>query len=248
MRRPATVLREAFVPGDPVSLAEAAAMLDGDEGRASRALSYLASQGYYGPVRQRLWVRSGSSANPYRVGARITAPYALAYGTALGLHGGGSADRSQVLVASPHRFDAFEYEGTSFRAALPWAEDGRVRVSVGPEFVWATSRERTLVECVRVPANAGGLAEIVRGATALGTVDNDEVLAWVDFYGEANLAARVGFVLEATRLGDAELLAQLERRRPQARFYLEPGRRGGRLVPRWNMLVPEHLLPVPASA
>lgn len=45
MKRPAALLREAFLPGDPVSLGEAAAALGGDEARASRALTYLASQG-----------------------------------------------------------------------------------------------------------------------------------------------------------------------------------------------------------
>ncbi len=152
-RRPATVLREAFAPGDPVSLDEAAAVLHGDRGRASKALTYLAESGYFEKVRQRLWVRVGTSPNPYRLGARVASPYAFAYGTALALH--------------PRRFETFEYDGALYRRALPWPEGALVKVSVGPEFVWTTTPERTLVDCVRVPANAGGIAELLRAISAL---------------------------------------------------------------------------------
>lgn len=246
--RPATLLREAFLPGDPVSLGEAAARLNGNERAASKALTYLADKGYFERVRQRLWVRSGATPNPYRLGSRVISPYAFAYGTALALHGAGSAERSEVLVASPHRFEAFEYDGLLYRRALPWPEDALVKVSVGPEFVWTTTPERTLVDCVRMPANAGGMAELLRGLSALPPLDGAQVLRWVDHYSEANLAARLGYVLESLDLSDPTLLGELERRRPRARAYLEPGARGGNVVRRWNVIVPAHLRQAPREA
>jgi predicted transcriptional regulator of viral defense system len=248
--RPATLLREVFAPGDPVSLDEAATRLYGNRRAASKALTYLADKGYFVKVRQRLWVRAGAAPNPYRLGARVTSPYAFAYGSALALHGAATAERSEVLVASPHRFEAFEYDGLLYRRALPWPEDALVKVSVGPEFVWTATAERTLVDCVRVPANAGGMAELLRGASSLPPLDGKVLLRWVDHYGEANLAARLGFVLESSDLAgrDASLLEELERRRPKARIYLEPGTRGGNLVSRWNVIVPAHLRPTPREA
>lgn len=174
----------------------------------------------------------------------MTSPYAFVYGSALALHGAATAERSEVLIASPRRFEAFEYGGLRYRRALPWPEGALVRVSIGPEFVWTTTPERTLVDCVRVPANAGGIAELLRAVSALPPLDGDELLRWVDHYGEANLAARLGFVLESGDLTDrdAKLFEELERRRPDARVYLEPGRPGGRLLKRWNLIVPRHLL------
>jgi predicted transcriptional regulator of viral defense system len=248
--RPATLFREVFTPGDPVSLGEAAARLYGNRHAASKALTYLAEKGYFEKVRQRLWVRSGAAPNPYRVGARVISPYAFAYGSALALHGAGSAERSEVLVASPRRFEAFEYEGLLYRRALPWPEDALVKVSVGPEFVWTTTPERTLVDCVRVPTNAGGMAELLRGLSALPPLDGRQVLRWVDHFDEANLAARLGYVLESLDLAgrDATLLDELERRRPRARVYLEPGTRGGNVVRRWNVIVPAHLREAPREA
>src|SRR6266545_7096338 len=199
--RPATLFREVFAPGDPVSLDEAAARLCGNRLAASKALTYLAEKGYFEKVRQRLWVRSGAAPNPYRLGARVISPYAFAYGSALALHGAATAERSEVLIASPHRFEAFEYDRLLYRRALPWPEDALVKVSVGPEFVWTTTVERTLVDCMRVPANAGGMAELLRGLSALPPLDGKQLLRWVDHFGEANLAARLGFALESTAQG-----------------------------------------------
>jgi predicted transcriptional regulator of viral defense system len=152
-------------------------------------------------------------------------------------------------VASTHRFEAFEYDGVFYRRALPWPGEALAKASVGPEFVWTTTPERTLVDCVRVPANAGGMSELLRGVSALPPLDRQQVLRWVDHYDEANLAARLGFVLEATEHDrDEVLLQELERRRPTARVYLEPGARGGKLVGRWNLIVPDHLRPEPSEA
>jgi predicted transcriptional regulator of viral defense system len=248
--RPATLLREVFAPGDPVSLDEATSRLYGNRRAASKALTYLADKGYFEKVRQRLWVRAGAAPNPYRLGARVTSPYAFSYGSALALHGAATAQRSELLIASRHRFEAFEYDGLLYRRALPWLEDALVKVSVGPEFVWTTTAERTLVDCVRVPANAGGMAELLRGVSALPRLDAEQLLHWVDHYDEANLAARLGFVLESNDLVDrnSTLLEELARRTPQARVYLEPGTRGGNLVRRWNVIVPPHLRPTPREA
>lgn len=243
-KRPASILRQAVNSGDPVSIEEATRLV-GDTAQASRALTYLAARGEYVKVRQRLWVRAGAPADPHRLGARVTAPYAFSYGTALALHGAGSAARSEVLISSHHRFEAFEFEGMAYRRTLPWYEDGRVKITVGPEFVWATTPERTLAECVRVPADAGGIPEVLRGAGALPKMDPKVLLEWVDRYGEASLAARLGFVLEVVGRPSEELalLPDLEGRRPKAKVYLEPGVRGGRFLRRWNLIVPAHVLP-----
>ena len=242
--RPAHLLRELTQRGDPVSLDEAATLARTTVEGASRALTHLAGRGDFVKVRQRLWVRASAPVDPYKLAARVTSPYALAYGTALALHGGSAVQRTEVIIAGPHRFESFEFEGVLYRHARPWIDDGLARVSVGPEFVTVTAPERTLVECVRVPANAGGVVEVLRGAGGLPPLQSDEVLRWVDRYGEANLAARLGFVLESADRPDQELslLAQLERRRPSATAYLQRGRRGGRLLPRWNLIVPGDLL------
>lgn len=244
-RQPATILKNELLPGDPLSLGEAAELADTTAALASRALIYLSSEGGFERVRRRLWVRSGASPDPYRVAARIAVPYTFAYGSALALHGAGPSERSEVLVSSPHRFTSFDFDGVRYRWVRPWIDDGLVSVTVGPEFVRATGPERTLVDCVRVPANAGGIEELSRAVDMLPVLDGEEVVRWVDHYGEPTIAARLGYLLERSGLHGPEtpLVRALLERRPAHRVYLAERRPGGRLVSRWNVIVPPYLAP-----
>lgn len=243
--RPVTArLREALRPGDPISLREATDLLETSTDKASAALTYLARQGDLVKVRKALWVHARGPADPHRVGARINYPYCFSYGTALSLHGAAPSERSEILVACPHRFEPFAFEGIRYRHVRPWAAEGREKVSVGPEFVWTTTAEKTLVDCVRLPANAGGFAELLRAAAALPRLEPSELLRWVDHYGEANLAARLGFLLEIVDRADKtlDILPELESRRPRTRIYLDRRSKGGHLVTRWNLIVARHML------
>ena len=242
-KSPAATIRDALLPGDPVSLEEAVELTHASRHATVLALSHLVGRGDLALVRQRLWVRSGASPDPYRLGARIAQPYAFVYGSALALHGAGSAERSEVLVSSPHRFSVFELAGLRYRWARPWVDDGIGRVSVGAEFVRTTNPARTLVDCVRIPANAGGIEELARAVDMMSGLDDEEILRWVDRHHEAALAARLGYLLELSgqRGPEAPLVRALLERRPSHRVYLAQRRRGGRLVSRWNLIVPAHL-------
>jgi predicted transcriptional regulator of viral defense system len=242
-KRPATVLRDALSPGDPLSLDEAAQLVGGDRRAASRALEYLVDRGDFRMVRKRLVVKAGAAADPHRLAARITQPYAFGYGSAWGLHAGAASIHTELLVTSPHRFTGFEFEGVLHRWARPWRPDGLSRVSVGREFVWVTDVERTLVDCVRVPGNAGGVSELLRSLAGYPPVRAEAVVTWVDTCNVASVASRLGFLLE--RAGrpfeESRLLNELERRRSRSPVYLDPTRIGGHMIARWNVIVPDIL-------
>jgi len=242
-RSPAAAIRDALLPGDPLSLDEAVQLSHASRQATVLALNHLSGRGDIALVRQRLWVRGGAAPDPYRLAARIAQPYAFVYGSALALIGAGPAERSEVLVSSPHRFSTFEFAGVRYRWARPWSDEGIVRVPVGAEFVRTASPERTLVDCARVPANTGGIEELARAVDMLPVLDAEAVVRWVDHYDEATLAARLGYLLELSGLHGPEtpLIRALHERRPPHRIYLAERRPGGRLVSRWNLIVPPHL-------
>jgi predicted transcriptional regulator of viral defense system len=110
---------------------------------------------------------------------------------------------------------------------------GRLLVTTGPE--------RTLVEGFRRPALAGGLDELVRSASAFPTLDLDLLVEVLRRYKLANLWAASGWFLERFRKSfhvPDGVLERIERHRPRSPQYLERGRRGGRLAPRWNLILP----------
>jgi predicted transcriptional regulator of viral defense system len=111
--------------------------------------------------------------------------------------------------------------------------------------IQATGPERTLVEGFRRPALAGGLEELVYSASAFPTLDLDLLDAVLLRYGIANLWAATGWFLERFQRSFSppeSFLARIERNRPRSPQYLERGRRGGTLVARWNLILPDVLL------
>jgi len=116
--------------------------------------------------------------------------------------------------------------------------------------VRTTGPERTLVDGFRQPRLVGGLKELVASAMGFASLDFALLEAVLDAYQLRILFAAVGWFLdthqEAFFVPDA-LLARLEARRPASPQYLPRRGRteggGGRHVRRWNLILPEGVLP-----
>jgi len=114
-----------------------------------------------------------------------------------------------------------------------------------------TGAERTLVDSFLLPRFAGGIDEVMEAARSVTALDLDRLERYRTLLGQRRAFAIMGFVLEqaAGRLfvPDA-LLDRLAAQRPTARIYLDKRQRGGRLQPRWNLIVPERWAPGAARA
>lgn len=105
-----------------------------------------------------------------------------------------------------------------------------------------TGPERTLAECLRRPALAGGLEELVESAGAFVSLDLGLLREVLERYDTARLWAAAGWFLERHRRAFSVpdvYLDELEQRRPAAVQYLERTQRGGRLARRWNLVLPD---------
>ncbi|SRR5258706_6339879 len=112
--------------------------------------------------------------------------------------------------------------------------------------LWTTGPERTLLDGFRQPRLAGGLAELVESARGFGVLDLALVSKLLGVYKQKILYAAVGWFLETTRRQFSvpeSLLENLEKKRPRSPHYLPRGeRRGGVLVARWNLVLPEEIV------
>lgn len=80
---------------------------------------------------------------------------------------------------------------------------------------------------------------------AIAMLDLEVLGTYLDLLGERRLFAVLGFFLEqqAHRLFvSPAFVERLERKRPVSKIYLDKHQRGGRLVRRWNLVVPERWL------
>jgi hypothetical protein len=107
-----------------------------------------------------------------------------------------------------------------------------------------TGPERTLIDGFRQPDRVGGLAELVESAAGLPVLELPLLFDLLHAYRQKVLWAAVGWFLETYRetffVGEEDL-ARIEQHVPKAPQYLARDERGGVLVRRWNLIVPDSL-------
>lgn len=108
-----------------------------------------------------------------------------------------------------------------------------------------TGPERTLIDGFRQPDRVGGLAELVESAAGFPVLELPLLFELLNAYRRKVLWAAVGWFLDTYReaffVGETDL-ARIEQQVPKAPQYLARDQRGGVLVRRWNLIVPEQLV------
>ena len=191
--------------------------------------------------------------DPYLVASRLTRDSVLTHHTALQFHGRAYTVWQQFTYqatrpAAPLRFRSNDFRGTKFPTALV-SRDAQmhdvltlVRANVS---LRVASLERTMVDVMNSPAYSGGWEEVWRSLESVEFFDLDRVVEYALLLNNSTTVARVGFFLEQHRdalMVDEAHLSMLRRHRPRRTHYLDRARRGGRLVPEWNLVVPHDVM------
>lgn len=260
------ISHEEFFRTHPVFTADEFAAhlsLRGEAGaRAGEAaLAYHHRAGHLVRVRRGLYAAIPRGANPathpvdpFLVAGRATPDAVLSYRTALEFHGRAYSLSRQFIYSSRRPVVPFDFRASHFRGARhPEAlvrsscEDFGVMTAerLGLQ-VRVTSLERTLVDVLDRRHLTGSWEEIWRSLESVEFFDLDMVVKYTRLLGNATTAAKVGFWLEQHRerlMVEKRHLEALGRLRPRRPHYLERGkRRPGRLVPRWNLVVPREII------
>ena len=190
--------------------------------------------------------------DPFLVTMGLSDDAVVAFHAALQFHGRAHTihNRYQYLTAARRR--PFTFRGQDFvpvTGGVPgWhtgIDHGVVEERNAGGTVRVTTLERTLVDVISLPQFGGGWEEVFMSLDSIEFLDVDRVVE--DAVRRDSLTvARTGFYLE-TRKGDLPIeeihLAALQERSPGQPSYMGPGRqRGGRLVKRWNLVVPGAIL------
>ncbi len=195
--------------------------------------------------------------NPYLVASRMTSDAVLSHHTALEYHGRAHSAWQHLIYSASRpvsklRFRAQTFRGTRFPAPLRRAgtehfgvlESERTGVTLR-----VASLERTLVDVLHRPRLGGGWEEVWRSLESVEYFDIDAVVEYALLLENATTCAKVGFFLD--QHGDALMIDECHLRalrdhRPGQPHYLDRGAgRAGRLIPAWNLVVPEDLVTTP---
>jgi predicted transcriptional regulator of viral defense system len=191
-------------------------------------------------------------ADPILVAAAARPDAVLAYHAALELLGAAHSVFTETVVFTAARRSALAVGTHTIRfLAPPGALSGASAVHLGTRQVdrrgrllRCTGPERTLVEGFRRPGLVGGAEELVVSAAGLSTLDLGLLEEILGRYGLATAWAATGWFLERFQSAfyvPDEVLLRFEQQRPRSPHYLERGRRGGVLVERWNLILPDEV-------
>ncbi len=197
---------------------------------------------------------NGGSAAPdfIALASRMAPDAVVSYHTALEAHGFAQSLFDHLTFATWTGVKPVEFMGRRLSpvrpraplAGLPDAYQWFEVLDRGGLEVRVTSVERTVVDVLDRPSLSGGTDEVWRSLAAVAAVDPEAVVEYVRLLGNRTLAGRVGFFLETRRKELAvpeSTLQELEALAPNQPAHLDRSL-GGRLVRRWNLVVPEEYL------
>ena len=191
--------------------------------------------------------------DPYLVATKLAPDATVAYHAALQFWGKAYSVWHRFHYLTRSRLRGFRFRDLEFvPVQAPRAVRTRAAYAVGVTaqrhgggIAHVTTLERTLVDVLDAPANAGGWEEIWRSLEMVEFFDLDAVVTYALKLGSALTVARVGFFLEQHRdslMADDEHLEKLRKHRPRQPRYLDARRESGKLVSAWNLVVPERVI------
>jgi predicted transcriptional regulator of viral defense system len=192
--------------------------------------------------------------DPYVLATNSTPDAVVAYHGALQFHGKAHSLTRRVPFLTATTAKAFDFRGTELVPVpvppplriLPDLGGGVVEKTRDGASVRVTTLERTLVDVLDAPRHGGGWEEIWRSLESVEFFDLDAVIEYAFKLASAVTVAKVGFYLEQHRealMVEEQHLERLRERAPRHPMYLERGKREpGKLLSRWNLVVPERVL------
>jgi predicted transcriptional regulator of viral defense system len=224
-------------------------------------LTYHRKAGHLVPIRRGLYgvIPPGADpetylVNPFLVAAKLSGDAILSHHTALQIYGHAYSVREEITYSASYPVARFSFRSHAFRGvrfphALCSAGEENFGVNTidqsGME-VSVTSLERTLVDVLDRPDLSGSWEEIYRSLESVQFFDLGIVVEYALLLGNKTTTAKLGFFLEQhseSLMVTDDHLKSLENNLPRQPHYLENTRRqSGKLIKRWNLVVPVELL------
>jgi len=192
--------------------------------------------------------------DPYLLASHLAPDAVVAYHGALQFHGKAHSLSHRVPFLTCTKVKPFGFRGSEFvpvpvpppLRTLPDLGGGIVEKIRDGVPVRVTTLERSLVDVLDAPRHGGGWEEIWRSLESVEFFDIDAVTDYVLKLDSAVAVAKVGFYLEQHReelMVEDRHLDRLREHVPARPMYLERGKReSGKLLSRWNLVVPERVL------
>jgi len=180
--------------------------------------------------------------DPFLIASKLSPDAVIAYHAALALHGATYSESKRIHFFTrkvTRKFQFKDYEFIPVQKAVDWGIETKTREG---EVVRVTDRERTILDNIDNVNYAGGFEELLKSIEVFPSIDLLKLESYLEKFGKKILYAKTGFVLEQLKSHwnvSEGLLTKLQKQVEHRLFYFEGKPIDGKLISRWNLVVPK---------
>ena len=182
--------------------------------------------------------------DPFLVAAKLAKNSVLTYHSALELHGAAYSHSHRVYFYSTpqtRRFEFMDVEYVPIQKKVTW---GVTTLEREGNTIRLTDRERTVLDCLDRPDYTGGLEELFKSLDLFPSADLEKLKTYLRKAGKLILYAKAGFLLEHFKdrwnVSETFLNELAKKVEGKENRYFCAKKGNGKLINRWNLIVPEN--------
>lgn len=192
--------------------------------------------------------------DPYLVACKAVSDSVIGYHSALGFHGLAYTVMQKITFLTVHEDSKpFSFQSISYQPVqhprkllrIDKETTGIEKRDYRGQYVAVTSLERTLVDCFDRIELGGGIEEIWRSLANITYLKIDDIVIYLTLLDNATTTAKVGFYLEQQQerlMIQPQKLEMMQKQKPKSPRYMFRTKREGKLIPQWNLIVPDNVL------
>jgi predicted transcriptional regulator of viral defense system len=246
-------LYSLFVQQGVFTLDEAQQKLGTTRHNLKVLIHHLSKSGIIGNIRRGLYYivpigqNRGFTPNPMVIASKLATSYYLGYHTALELHGVAYSAFHRVYVVTNEAFKPFEFRDITYVRVKPLDNNLEIGIEcrkVEGNCVFASDRERTLIDGIDRLLYVGGIEEYLKSIFLFPSVDAEKIYNYLLALNRKVLFAKVGWVISMFRDKwkiDPTLFQRLKTHLSKRVVYLVSNQKVSKFQREWNIMVPANI-------
>lgn len=174
----------------------------------------------------------------YVIGTFVAENSAVAYWSALNLHGLTEQFSNTVFIQTTHRKLDKSILGTTYKfvTIAPYKKAGIIYQGYGNLKYAITDIEKTIIDCFDLPQYSGGYAELIR-AVGQAKMQADKLISYCDLMNNISVTKRLGYLIELFDLEGLGSFVDYAKAQVNKRYSLfDPqGLEEGEFVSEWRL-------------
>ncbi|MBD1419952.1 type IV toxin-antitoxin system AbiEi family antitoxin domain-containing protein [Sphingobacterium chuzhouense] len=174
----------------------------------------------------------------YVIGTFIVENSAVAYWSALNLHGLTEQFSNTVFIQTTHQKNDKSILGTSYKFVriAPNKKTGVIHNGYGNLQYPITDVEKTIVDCFDLPQHSGGYAELIR-AVGQAQLQPNKLIEYCQAVNNIAVTKRIGYLVELLQIIDMDPFIDFAKKQVNNRYNLfDPqGLEEGEFVAEWRL-------------